>query len=99
MDSNSRLAHDEAVRRYAIQLIATGYEVQARVEGWFELPNPINGYRPDIVARLGDHFIIVEVKKGEIDWPKISALEQYVDKNHAFEMKVFSPADILNSGS
>ncbi len=99
MEPRSRLTHDEAVRRWAIKLVATGYQVQARVEGWFEPPDPINGYRPDIIAKQGDRWIIIEVKKGEIDWPKISALEQFVEKNHEYEFKVLSPDEVLNSGA
>jgi Holliday junction resolvase len=98
MESISRPTHDEAVRRCAVQLLATGYQVRARVEGWFEPPDPINGYRPDIIAVMGDHYLIVEVKKGEIDWPKISALEQFVHKNRSFEIKIVSPEDVLNLG-
>lgn len=79
-------------------LAATGYRVQARVEGWFDLPEFINGYRPDIIARSGDHFFIFEVKKGEIDWPKISAFEQFAKTNHAFQLYVFTPKDILEAG-
>jgi hypothetical protein len=99
MQAYNRLEHDEAVRRCALDLVAKGYDVHARVEGWFDAPEYINGYRPDIVARAGDRFIIVEVKKGEIDWPKISALEQFVTNHHTFEMKVITPDDILKSGS
>jgi hypothetical protein len=98
MQTHSRLDHDEAVRRCALQLVATGYHVQARVEGWFEPPDYINGYRPDIVAHRGGRFIIVEVKKGGIDWPKIFALEKFVSNNHAFKIKVMTPEDILKSG-
>jgi|SRR2546428_12448832 len=98
MQSYSRLDHDEAVRRCALSLVATGYHVQARVEGWFEPPDYINGYRPDIVVAKGSHFIIIEVKKGEIDWPKISALERFVNDNRAFEIKVITPDDILKPG-
>lgn len=99
MQSYSRLDHDEAVRRCALTLVATGYNVQARVEGWFEPPDYINGYRPDIVVQMGNHFIIIEVKKGEIDWPKISALERFANNNNAFKIKVITPDDILKPGS
>lgn len=99
MESYIRSNHDEAVRRYALKLVATGYNVKARVEGWFEPPDYINGYRPDIVAHMGDHYIIIEVKKGDIDWPKISALERYVHNNRAFEIKVMSPDEILSAGN
>ena len=93
----SRLEHDEAVRLCALDLLARGHEVRARVEGWFDAPDYINGYRPDIVARMGSQFIIIEVKKGEVDWPKISAFEDFVTNNHAFQMKVLTPADVLAS--
>lgn len=97
MPETSRLVHDEAVRKFALTLAATGYQVRARVEGWFEMPDYINGYLPDIVACYGNHFLIIEVKKGEIDWPKISAFEQFVRINHAFQVRIFTPDDILNS--
>jgi|SRR5690348_4298362 len=97
MHTYSRLTHDEAVRRCAVDLVANGYDVRARIEGWFEPPDYINGYRPDIVARMGDHFIIVEVKKGDIDWPKITALQDYVSAHNAFEVRVMTPDEILDS--
>lgn len=99
MQANYRFVHDEAVRQCALMLAATGYQVQARVEGWFDAPPYINGYLPDIVARSGDHFIIFEVKKGEIDWPKISALEQFVNNNDSFQIRVIAPEEILAAGS
>ena len=95
MPSYTRLDHDEAVRRYALSLVATGYDVRARVEGWFDPPEYIDGYRPDIVARIGDHFIIVEIKKGDTDWPKISALERFVLEHQGFEIKIVTPEDVL----
>jgi hypothetical protein len=99
MDPNSRLRHDEAVRRCALSFVAKGYDVRARVEGWFEPPDYINGYRPDIVAHCGNRFVIIEVKKGEIDWPKISALERFVDTHHTYEIRILAPEDVLKQGS
>jgi hypothetical protein len=98
MEAYSRLDHDEAVRRCALTLVATGYHVQARIEGWFDPPDYICGYRPDIIANMGDQFIIVEVKKGDMDWPKISALQRFVENNQSFQIKVISPEDILKPG-
>src|SRR5690348_16449994 len=96
METPSQNVHDEAVRRYALDLLAVGYHVNARVAGWFDEPDFISGYRPDIVAHLNDRFVIVEIKKGAMDWPKISALEQYVRDNHSFEIRIFAPDQILN---
>jgi len=91
----TRLEHDEAVHRCAFMLVAQGYDVRARIDGWFDAPDYINGYRPDIVARSGNHSIIFEVKKGEVDWPKISAFEHYLTDHQDFEIRVLTPEDDL----
>lgn len=72
-----KLEHDQVVLQHALALLAEGYEVKARLEGLFEPPQIIYGYRPDVVARLGDRVVIVEVVKGEVDWPKVAAFERY----------------------
>jgi len=82
---------DEAVMQYALQYVFAGYDVRARIEGWFEAPDYMNGYKPDIVARKEDHFIIIEVKKGDADWPKISAFELFARDHGGFEFKVIVP--------
>jgi len=74
-DSAIRFHHDDLVQKKALQLLADGWRVKARVEGWFEEPDSINGYRPDIVARRGDITLVIEVKKGDVDFPKIIALQ------------------------
>lgn len=86
----SRHQHDEAVRLFALQLQSHGYDVRARVEGWFQAPDYVNGYRPDILVRKGARFLLIEVKKGEVDWPKISALER-----SDFPVVVVSPEDAI----
>jgi hypothetical protein len=86
----SKIEHDEAVRLFALQLQSHGYEVRARVEGWFQAPDYVNGYRPDIVVRTGNQILLIEVKKGEVDWPKISALER-----SNFRVVVVSPEDAI----
>jgi hypothetical protein len=91
----SRFDHDEAVRRYALHLLSEGYDVRARVEGWFQAPEYIYGYRPDIVARKGDDWLIVEVKKGEVDWPKINALERLRGERDHFRLVIASPEQVL----
>ena len=86
--------HDRAVRHYAMRLLADGYDVRARVEGWFEEPDIIGGYRPDIVARKGDSFVIIEIKKGEIDWPKIKALEAFASDRPEFQLRLITPETV-----
>ncbi len=86
----SNTEHDEAVRLFAMQLQSQGYDVRARVEGWFQAPDYVNGYRPDIVIKKGTHLLLIEVKKGEVDWPKISALER-----SDFRVVVVSPDDVI----
>jgi hypothetical protein len=93
----SRFQHDEAVRLYALQLLSQGYNVRARVEGWFEAPDYVNGYRPDIVARKGNQWLLVEVKKGEVDWPKISALQRLQHERQNFRVLVLSPEQVISS--
>ena len=93
----SRLNHDEAVRLSALRLLSRGYGVRARVEGWFQEPEYVNGYRPDIVARKGDKWLLIEVKKGEVDWPKISALERFQHDRRNFKLLIVSPEEVLSS--
>jgi len=90
-----RFEHDEAVRRYAVHLLSEGYDVRARVEGWFEAPEYIYGYRPDIVARRGEECLIVEIKKGDMDWPKISALERVPRERDHCRLVIASPEQVL----
>lgn len=78
--------HDQKVRQQVLRLIGEGYQVKARMEGWFDPPDVINGYRPDIVACKGADCIIIEVKKGNTDWPKIAALEQFQGQNPNFRL-------------
>jgi hypothetical protein len=93
----SRFQHDEAVRLCALKLLSEGYDVRARVEGWFQAPDYINGYRPDIVARKGDEWILVEVKKGEGDWPKISALVRLQRERTDFKVRIVSPEEVISN--
>ena len=82
------LDHDRLVRVEALKLQSDGYEVSARIPSWFSVPDAIYGYRPDIIAMKGRKVIIVEVKKGAIDWPKISALERYSHENPNVELRI-----------
>jgi REase_AHJR-like len=91
----NRFEHDEAVRLYALHLLSQGYEVRARVEGWFQAPDYIFGYRPDIVANKGDEWLVVEIKKSESDWPKISALERIEHERAHFKVVIASPQDVM----
>jgi hypothetical protein len=77
----------------------SGYEVRARVEGWFEAPDYINEYRPDIVARKDDCLLIVEVKKSESDWPKIAALERFVREHEHSRVLIIRPGDAPEQGA
>ncbi len=86
--------HDRAVRHYAMQMLAKGYDVKARVDGWFQEPDVIGEYRPDIVASKGTSFVIVEIKKGEIDWPKIKALEAFVSTRPEIDLRLITPEDV-----
>lgn len=88
------IEHDRAVRHYAMKMLADGYDVRARIDGWFEEPEIISGYRPDIVAHKGKLFVIVEIKKGELDWPKIKALEAFASSRTDFELKLITPEDL-----
>jgi len=87
----SRIEHDRIVLLEALKLLHEGYEVHARVEGYFDPPDVINGYRPDVIARSADGtFIIVEVKKGDVDWPKLDALERFTSEHPTYELRVIS---------
>jgi hypothetical protein len=91
-----RFEHDRAVRLYALHLLTEGYDVQARVEGWFQTPDYLYGYRPDIVARKGEEWLVVEIKKSDADWPKISALERVQYEREHFQFVVTSPESVFN---
>lgn len=85
----SRHDHDRLVLLQALELLHAGYEVRARVEGYFQLPDPINGYRPDVVAQTPEgHYVIVEVKKGDVDWPKLEALQRFAAEHPHCELRV-----------
>jgi predicted RecB family endonuclease len=71
--------HDARLIQMAMSLVAQGYAVKARLDGLFESPDVINGYRPDIVARKAEETLIVEVKKGEVDQPKLIAFRHFVE--------------------
>jgi len=85
--------HDDIVRTHALRLLSEGYEVYARIEGWFEQPEIIAGYRPDIIARKNTRSLILEVEKGAIDWPKITAFQQFVSTHPEYELTIISPAE------
>lgn len=91
--------HDDIVRTHALRLLSQGYEVQARLEGWFEPPDFINGYRPDIIAKKAGRILIVEVEKGEVDWPKLSALRQFVTVNPDFSLEVIPAQEERKTGT
>jgi hypothetical protein len=91
-----RFEHDRAVRLCALHLLTEGYDVQARVKGWFQAPDYVNGYRPDIVARKGDEYLVVEIRKSAADWPKINALERVERERANFRFVVTSPDIVLN---
>jgi len=90
----SIIEHDRAVRHYAIQMLADGYHVRARVEGWFDEPDTISGYRPDIVACKGNACLIIEIEKGQVDWPKIKALELYASTHPEFQLRLITPEQL-----
>ena len=90
-----RFEHDRAVRLCALHLLTEGYDVRARVEGWFQAPDYVHGYRPDIVARKGEEWLIVDIKKGEGDWPKISALGRVSSEREHFRFIVASPESVF----
>lgn len=86
--------HDDALRHFVFTLLQEGYDVKARIEGWFEAPEVIYGYRPDIVARKGGHVLIIEIKKAETDWPKISALKRFEHEHDGYELRVVTPDEV-----
>lgn len=88
------IQHDRAVRHYAIKMLAEGYEVKARVDGWFQEPETIRGYRPDIVALKDNTVLIVEIKKGDVDWPKIQALTAFTSASPNFQLRLIVPEEL-----
>ena len=84
----SKLNHDHKVREQALLLLSRGYQVAARLEGWFDDPEPICGYSPDIIAQKEDEHLIVEVKKGPIDWPKIVALRKFAEEHCEWKLDI-----------
>ena len=86
--ARSKLDHDHKVREQALLLLSQGYNVAARLEGWFDDPEPIRGYSPDIVAQKQNEHLIVEVKKGPIDWPKIVALHEFAEEHPEWTLQI-----------
>jgi hypothetical protein len=86
----NKLEHDHIVRQHALDLLTKGYQVKARVEGWFEEPDVIYGYIPDIYAVRDDEILIIEVKKADTDWPKISALHRFEETHPNCKVEVIS---------
>lgn len=86
--ARSKLDHDHKVREQALLLLSQGYHVAARLEGWFNDPEPICGYSPDIVAEKQNEHLIVEVKKGPIDWPKIVALYEFAEEHPEWTVQI-----------
>lgn len=94
----SHYDHDHAVRIYALKLLSEGYVVRARVEGWFDVPEIVNGYRPDIEAKRNEETVIVEIKKGEVDWPKISALKRFAADQKNYYVRIITPEEAVVIG-
>jgi len=88
---SARQAHDDVVRGQILDLLKQGYTVQARLEGWFERPDKICGYVPDIVAKQGSDMLIIEVKLSEGDWPKLVALRRFVEQHKGARLEVLEP--------
>lgn len=86
----NKIEHDHIVRQQALHLLTMGYQVRARIEGWFETPEVIYGYIPDIYAVKDDQILIVEVKKAETDWPKITALHRFEEMHPNCKVEVIS---------
>jgi hypothetical protein len=96
----SQAEHDDMVRTHALRLLSEGNEVWARLDGWFDPPDFINGYRPDIVAKKGDNYQIVEIEKGPVDWPKIMALRQFVAATRNVALQIIElPEELRKTGT
>lgn len=87
----SKTDHDHLIREHALRLVRDGYRVKARLEGWFDAPDYIDGYRPDIVAERNGSFVIVEVKKGAIDYPKIAAFQYFTSQHPQWTLTIVQP--------
>lgn len=96
-DVDSRLKHDSLVIQTAVKLRSHGWIVKARIPEWFEEPDVLNGYRPDIIAQRGNEFLVVEVKKGPIDHPKIVALTLFVTSHPNYQLHVLELNDSSES--
>ncbi len=92
-DVDSRLKHDLLVIQAAVQLRSDGWDVKARIPEWFDEPDVISGYRPDIIAQHGNEFLILEVKKGEVDHPKIVALTIFANQHPNYTLRVLELDD------
>jgi hypothetical protein len=85
--------HAAKLREEAFRYLLDGYAVQAIVEGWFERPDYINGYLPDIVACKEGKCIIIEVKipeEEQRDTPKLLAFEDLVRHSPDWQLRVVS---------
>lgn len=83
--------HEARLKKEAFGYLLKGYEVRAALEGWFEKPQTIEGYLPDIVACRHGHYIIVEVETSatrEAGTPKITALRGFVGRTRGYDLKI-----------
>ena len=70
-----------------------GYEVMVE-PGPLQLPGPLTGFRPDLVARRGDEVVVVEVKARELlGDPRLQALAEAVRRQPGwrFELVLLRP--------
>ena len=56
--------HDDKVLELARRYLSLGYRVFADARGW-EIPQAINGWRPDILLIQGNSGIIIEVETAD----------------------------------
>ena len=75
--------HAAKLQEEAFRYLLDGYVVRALVEGWFERPEYINGFLPDMIVCKGEKCTIIQVEspeQQERDTPKILAFEDYVKR-------------------
>lgn len=84
--------HDQTVKKTAQYYKSQKYKVKADIKG-FNKPKPINGRRPDVVAKKGGKTKIIEIETRESlekDRSQQKTFQNYADKhkNVRFRTKV-----------
>jgi REase_AHJR-like len=93
MPTSTASAAMRRVEQIAKEYRDQGYEVLVEPEAP-QLPGPLAGFRPDLVARKGDEVVVIEVKsRASLDQPRLQELAEAVrgQPGWRFELVLLRP--------